>query len=96
MAEGAAFVILDMLANLFQSTLGTAIDMLGLSGRLISALSFVSSDGGITGIGVALVIIAVVGYLLAKFFLGSVKTLMKLAFVAMILLALILLGYSFL
>jgi hypothetical protein len=96
MAEGAAFVLLEIIEVLAQSTLGTMVDLLGLSDRLLSSLSFVSTGGGLLGIGVALAVIAVVGLLLAKFFLGSVKTLMKLAFVAIMLLAMILLGYSFL
>jgi hypothetical protein len=94
MAEGAAFVLLDILATLFQSTVGTMVDLLGLSERLLSAISFLSSDGGMIGIGVALLIIAAVGYLIAKFLLGSVKTLIKLAFVAIIIVGLLLLGYS--
>jgi hypothetical protein len=96
MAEGAAFVLLDILATLFQSTVGTMADLLGLSERLLSALSFLSSEGGMVGIGVALLIIAVVGFLLAKFFLGSVKTLVKLSFVGLVIVALLLLGYSLL
>jgi hypothetical protein len=96
MAEGAAYVILEMLGLLVQSTVGTMLDLLGLSEKLLGSLSFLSSGGGLLGIGIALLIISVVGFFVAKFFLGSVKTLMKLSFVVILLLGLILLGYSLL
>ena len=85
MAEGAAYVLLDIIGLLVQSTVGTMLDLLGLSGKLLGSLSFLSSGGGLVGIGVAMLIISVVGFLVAKFLLGSVKTLMKLAFAAVLL-----------
>jgi hypothetical protein len=96
MAEGAAYVILQMLGLLAQSTVGTVLDLLKLSENLLTSLSFLSSGGGLLGIGFAMLIISVVGFLLAKFILGSVKTLMKLAFAAILLVGIILLGYSLL
>lgn len=94
MAESTVSVLFAILGNLINSTLDTMGDMLGLSWNLLGSLSIVSAQGGITGIGVVLLIISVVGFLLAKFFLGSVKTLMKLAFVAVVIIALLIIGYS--
>lgn len=94
MAEGAAFVILDIIEFLARSTVGTMLDLLGLSGRLLESLSFLSSAGGLLGIGLALLIISGAGFLVAKFLLGSVKTLVKLAFVGIVIVALLLLGFS--
>ncbi|MFH0956653.1 MAG: hypothetical protein V1813_02200 [Candidatus Aenigmatarchaeota archaeon] len=96
MAEGAAYVLLDIIKMMAESTVGTMVNLLGMAERLLSALSFLTTGGGLLGIGVALAVIAVVGFLTAKFLLGSVKTLMKLAFVGILIIGLIILGYSLL
>jgi lipopolysaccharide export LptBFGC system permease protein LptF len=94
MAEGALYVILEMITLLIQNSVGTVMSILGLSGDLVTSLSPVSQSGGLLGLLIVFGIVFVVGYFLMKFFMGSVKSVVMLLFGGVLLVLFIVLGLS--
>jgi hypothetical protein len=94
MAEGPVFIILRMIAYLIQSAMDTLLGILRLLWELISSLALVSAVGGTLGVLLAVVIFAVVGFLIARFFLGSMKSIIVLLGAGLLILLFILYGLA--
>ncbi len=94
MAEGAIYVILEMISLMIENSIGTLLSLLGLSGDLMTSLSFVSQNGGMFGLFVVFGLIFIIGFFLLKFFMGSVKTVFMLIFAGVLIVAFLLVGMS--
>jgi hypothetical protein len=92
MTEGPLIIILDMIMLVIQNVLGTLSSLMGMLGELLGSLFVVAGVGGTLGIFLAFIIIALVGFFLAKFFFGSVKTVLLLIVVGFLILVFILFG----
>lgn len=71
----APLVIVFKMAKLFlDSTIDTAVEMIGLFGQLITSLAYTISVAGPIGVIIALVILVPTLYCLSKFFGDTLKT----------------------
>jgi hypothetical protein len=94
MAEGPLFVILDMIQLVLGNAVSTLIDLFGMAGRLLGSLLLVSAVGGTLGIVLAVIVLAVAGFFLAKFFMGSMRTIILLIVSVFLIMLFLLWGYS--
>lgn len=62
-----------MIHTVISNSMGLLRELFQLFYKLMASLGFVSVVGGPTGILVAIIILAVVGYFLAKFVIGTGK-----------------------
>lgn len=93
MAEGSIFVILEMIQLVIVNAINTLADLFGMAVRLLSSLLLVSAVGGTLGIVLAVITLSVVGYFLAKFFMGSMKTIILLVFAVFMIIIFLVWGY---
>ncbi len=94
MAEGPLFIILEMIQLLLENVLGTMLSLFGLLGELLGSLLVVIGVGGTLGLFLAVAILAVVGFFMAKFFFGSMKTVALLVMAGFLIIAFLLWGFS--
>jgi hypothetical protein len=92
MAESPLLVIIEMINVLIENTLGTMLRMLGLSGDLANSLFSLSSGGGGLAVALAFLILGAVIFFIAKFFFGSLKTVVKLIVVGLVIVAVLIIG----
>ena len=94
MAEGPLFVILEMIQLVLGNAVSTLVDLFGIAARLLGSLLLVSAAGGTLGFVLAVIVLAIAGFFLAKFFIGSVKTIILLAVAFLLIVLLLVWGYS--
>jgi hypothetical protein len=94
MTGGPLIIILEMILLVIENVLGTMFSLLGLLGQLIGSLLLVSYAGGSLGIFLAFAVLALAGFFLAKFFFGSVKTVILLIIAGFFVLVFIVWGLS--
>lgn len=89
------YTLLEMVWTLTSNSVTTIIDVLVLFNRFITEMLGVSSSlGGPYGLAASVLIIAVVGYFIARFIMGAEKTIIVLIIVGLILLWLMVLGMT--
>ena len=94
MAEGPLFIILEMIQLLLDNVLNTMLSLFGLLAELLGSLLVVIGVGGALGMFLAVIILAVVGFFMAKFFFGSMKTVVLLVVAGFLIIAFLLWGFS--
>lgn len=94
MTEGPLIIILRMILVVIENALGTMLSLFGMLGQLLGSLFVVAGVGGTLGIFLAFVILALVVFFIAKFFFGSVKTVILLVIAGFLILVFILWGFS--
>ncbi len=94
MTEGPLIIILKMIMVVIENVLGTMLSLLGMLGQLLGSLFVVSAVGGTLGIFLAFAIFSIVGFFLAKFFFGSVKTVILLIIAGFLILIFLVWGFS--
>lgn len=92
MPEAPLTIVFEMVATIISNTIGTLGKISGLFGKLLESLGVVSTYGGTIGLVVSVLVLAIVGYFLAKFFLGSGKTIIILTIVGLVLFFLAVMG----
>jgi hypothetical protein len=86
------WTLLEMVWMLASNSVTTVLDLMVLFSRLIGELGMVSSSGGIYGTVASIAIIAIVGYMIAKFIMGAEKTIIILIILGLILLWIVVLS----
>lgn len=78
-------IIANMVAMLVNNTIDTLMAIINMFGDLLASLGFVSEVGGPLGFVVSIIIIAVVGYFVARIVIGSGKKLIIMLIIAIVL-----------
>lgn len=86
------WTLLEMVWMLASNSVTTILDLMALFSRLIGELGMVSSAGGIYGTVASIAIIAIVGYMIARFIMGAEKTIIILIILGLILLWIVVLS----
>ena len=94
MSDAPLNILFEMIVLVMSNVIGTMLKLLGMFGQLVGSLLQVIGVGGGLGLVIGLVILGLVVYFLAKFFFGSMKTVIILAAAGVIVLFLIVWGLS--
>lgn len=92
MPDAPLTIILEMIGTILSNTINTLVKITALFGNLLGSLGFISIYGGLVGLGISIIVLAVMGYFFAKFFLGSGKTIIILTMLGLVLIFLFILG----